>query len=191
MPSPPASPSRGASPASAILAAAMSASPVALEATPLGQNSVQGFDDAPHIGWGVPPERLIPMSPRSDLSFETFLMETLTAAYAYNQRVLQAYESTHPHPDDSDAMPTVRERWHREFGTNPDRVSSDYQNATVGGTDVFGHIIYPLVYPAQCFRRDDTEIQDELENRIQKRGTQLWIRKLHVKHAMEKRITLD
>ncbi|KAJ6615311.1 hypothetical protein B0H10DRAFT_1950015 [Mycena sp. CBHHK59/15] len=125
------------------------------------------------------------LSPNSDVSLKTFYKQ-ITEAYTHNRHVLEEYEEKHPRPEPPSAClhsmldkPDVRERWHREFGTSPD-TSSDYQEAT----DVFGRVSYLLVYPAKYFRRNDEAIERDLEDRLQKKRTQLWIEKLRDEAGM-------
>ncbi|KAJ6613814.1 hypothetical protein B0H10DRAFT_2221928 [Mycena sp. CBHHK59/15] len=148
-----------------------------------------GSDDSPRDHWGVPSGCLMSLSPNSDVSLKTFYKQ-ITEAYTHNRHVLEEYEEKHPRPEPPSKClhsipdkPNVHERWHREFGTSLD-TSSDYQEATVGENDVFGRVSYLLVYPAKYFRRDDEAIECDLEDRLQKKRTQLWIEKLQDEAGM-------
>ncbi|KAJ6629605.1 hypothetical protein B0H10DRAFT_2184252, partial [Mycena sp. CBHHK59/15] len=188
------SPARSPSPSpSTTIAAALGtfnrahATPVLVQPAPSTLASPAGEPTHSHASndWGFPSALLMPLSPQSDVSLKTFYKE-ITEAYGHNQHLVEEYEATHPRPDDgwdlsttapAAAQADVRERWHQEFGTSPD-MGSPYQESTVGETDVFGEVRYLLVCPDKSFRRADHDIEWELQDRLQKKRTQLWITKL-------------
>ncbi|KAJ6591910.1 hypothetical protein B0H10DRAFT_2197434 [Mycena sp. CBHHK59/15] len=170
---------------SLILAAALGnvSSPMAPASSAVSLHQISGPEALPHTDSPARNQdddwQLALLSPHSTLS-------DIWRAYAHNIRLIRKHQDTHPSSDDADddntclnvaVAPNVHERWYREFGTSPD-VSNAFQESTVGGVDVFSEVRYALVYPEKSLRRDDREIEAELEDRMQKKRTQLWIKTL-------------